>query len=102
MDLKYKIRTTLTEHYGSYLTFLEIEYENKITEKLIVGDYETKKAWATYNQVMLELKFSLKDSLKVKQLQYILTEDVDYNIECLRVIEGVEILTPELARLYEK
>jgi hypothetical protein len=45
MDLKYKIRTTLTEHYGSYLTFLEIEYENKITEKLIVGDYETKKAW---------------------------------------------------------
>jgi hypothetical protein len=26
---------------------------------------------------MLELKFSLKDSLKVKQLQYIL-EDVDY------------------------
>jgi hypothetical protein len=38
---------------------------------------------------MLELKFSLKDSLKVKQ--YILTEDVDYNIECLRVIEGVEI-----------
>jgi hypothetical protein len=42
MDLKYKIRTTLTEHYGSYLTF--IEYENKITEKLIVGDYETKKS----------------------------------------------------------
>jgi hypothetical protein len=50
---------------------------------------------------MLELKFKLKDSLKVKQLQYIF-EDVDYNIECLRVIEGVEILTPELARLYEK
>jgi hypothetical protein len=23
---------------------LEIEYENKITEKLIVGDYETKKS----------------------------------------------------------
>jgi hypothetical protein len=50
---------------------------------------------------MLELKFSLKDSLKVKQLQYILTEDVDYNIECLRVIEGRNP-TPELARLYEK
>jgi hypothetical protein len=49
------------------------------------------KKLGTYNQVMLELKFSLKDSLKVKQLQYILTEDVDYNIECLRVIEGVEI-----------
>jgi hypothetical protein len=26
------------------VAFLEIEYENKITEKLIVGDYETKKA----------------------------------------------------------
>jgi hypothetical protein len=38
------------------VAFLEIEYENKITEKLIVGDYETKKAWA-YNQVMLELNF---------------------------------------------
>jgi hypothetical protein len=48
---------------------------------------------------MLELKFSLKDSLKVKQLQYILTEDVDYRMP---KSEGVEILTPELARLYEK
>ena len=92
----------LKEHYGEFNSFLEIEYENKLTENLIIGDYKTKNAWATYNQVILELKFSLHDNLKVKQLQYKLTENSDPNLECLKVIEEVETLTPELTRLYEK
>lgn len=102
MNLKIKIRDVLKEYYGEFNSFLEIEYENKLTENLIIGDYKTKNAWATYNQVILELKFSLHDNLKVKQLQYNLTENSDPNLECLKVIEEVEILTPELTRLYEK
>ncbi len=102
MELKAKIRNILKEQYGEFNTFLEIEYENKLTENLIVGDDETKNAWVTYNQVILELKFSLNDTLKVKQLQYNLTEDSNPNLECIKVIEEVETLTPELTRLYEK
>jgi hypothetical protein len=102
MDLKLKIRDILKEHYGEFNTFLEIEYENKLTENLIVGDDKTKNAWITYNQVILELKFNLRDNLRVKQLQYNLTEDSNPNLECMKVIEEVETLTPELTRLYEK
>jgi hypothetical protein len=102
MDLKLKISDVLKEHYGEFNTFLEIEYENKLTENLIVGDYETKNAWATYNQVILELKFSLCDNLRVKELQYNLTENSNPNLECIKVIEEVKTLTPELTRLYEK
>jgi hypothetical protein len=102
MDLKLKIRDILKEHYGEFNTFLEIEYENKLTENLIVGDNKTKNAWITYNQVILELKFNLRDNLRVKQLQYNLTEDSNPNLECIKVIEEIETLTPELTRLYEK
>jgi len=102
MDLKLKIRKVLKEYYGEFNSFLEIEYENKLTENLIVGDYKTKRAWVTYNQVILELKFSLHDNLRVKQLQYRLTENSDPNLECIKVIEEVKSLTPELTRLYEK
>ena len=102
MDLKTKIREVLIQHYGLFETFLEIEYENKLTENLIIGNNKTKEAWLTYNQVILELKFSLHDNLKVKQLQYNLTEKSNPNIECLKLIENLEHLTPELTRLYEK
>ena len=102
MDLKFKIRQILKENYGEFNSFLEIEYENKLTENLILGDLNTKKAWATYNQVILELKFSLHDNLKVKQLQYGLTDTSDPKNECIKVIEEVKTLTPELTRLYEK
>lgn len=102
MDLKLKIRQVLKEYYGEFNSFLEIEYENKLTENLIIGDYKTKKAWATYNQVILELKFSLHDNLRVKQLQYNLTENSNPNLACIEVIEEVKTLTPELTRLYEK
>ena len=70
MNLKAKIRKVLREHYGEFNTLLEHEYENKLIEILIVGDLDNKKAWATYNQVILELKNSLKDMLRVKELQY--------------------------------
>lgn len=102
MNLKEKIRMVLREHYGGFDSYLEHEYENKITENLILGDIEEKQAWATYNQVILELKNTLKDNLKVKELQYRLTEDANPNEVCIQVIEPVKNQTPELERLYYK
>jgi hypothetical protein len=102
MDIKEKIRTVLREHYGDFDSYLEHEYEIKITQNLILGDNEKKQAWATYNQVILELKNTLKDNLKVKELQYKLTEDVDPNEVCIEVIEPIKSQTEELERLYNK
>ncbi len=102
MNLKDKIRVVLREHYGEFNTHLEHEYENKLTENLIIGDIEKKKAWATYNQVILEFKNNLKNMLKVKELQYRLTENTDPNEACIEIIEAYQHRTPELERLYNK
>ena len=40
--------------------------------------------------------------IKVKELQYKLTEDINPNIVCLEVIESLKNLNPELERLYYK
>ena len=102
MTLKSKIRKVLKEHYGDFSSYLEHQYENKLTENLIVGDINHKKEWITYNQVILELKNTLKDMLKVKELQYRLTESVNPNEVCIEVIEEVKDQSPELERLYYK
>lgn len=102
MILKEKIRLALREHYGDFETYLEHEYENKLTENLIVGDLEKKQEWLTYNQVILELKNNIKNMLKVKELQYKLTENVDPNEVCIEVIEPLKNQTKELERLYYK
>ncbi len=102
MDLKTKIRQALKEHYGEFNTMLEHMYEVKLTENLIIGDIEKKREWLTYNQVMLELKNTLKDMLKVKELQYKLTENSDPNEVCIEVMESVKTRNPELERLYNK
>ena len=102
MDIKTKIRESLKEQYGDFNTNLEHEYETKLTEILIIGDIDKKRAWLTYNQVILELKHTLKNMLKVKELQYKLTDDVNPNEVCISVIEDVKTQTPELERLYNK
>ncbi len=102
MNLKSKIRKVLNENYGDFDTDLEHQYETKLTENLIVGDIEKKKEWITYNQVILELKHSLKNTLKVKELQYKLTENANPNEVCIEVIEELKNQSPELERLYYK
>jgi hypothetical protein len=102
MDIKTKIRSALREQYGEFNTSLELEYETKLTENLIVGDIDKKLAWLTYNQVILELKNSLKNTLKVRELQYKLTDNSDPNIVCISVLEDVKNQTAELERLYYK
>jgi hypothetical protein len=102
MNIRTRIKTILREHYGEFNSYLEHEYENKITNYLVVGDDEERQAWVTYNQVMLEFKHNLNDRLKVEELQYLLTEDSDPNNNCLTLLETVQIKTPELERLYHK
>jgi hypothetical protein len=102
MELKTKIREVLREHYGEFNTLLEHQYEDTITKNLIDGDIEKKRAWLTYNQVILELKHSLKDMLKVKELQYKLTDNMNPNSVCISIVESVKERTPELERLYQK
>ena len=102
MNIKSRIKELLTEKYGPFETDLEHEYEMVLTENLISGKLNTKKEWITYNQVILELKNSLKDTLRVKQLQYMLTDNLDPKNVCIEVIEDVKHNTKELERLYEK
>ncbi len=102
MDIRCKIQEVLKAQYGNFETHLEHVYENKVTKILAEGDIGNKKAWVTYNQVILELKHSIKDILKVKELQYKLTENSDPNRVCIEVIKNVKHRTPELERLYHK
>tara|TARA_R110000772_G_scaffold17946_1_gene49755 strand:+ start:9367 stop:9687 length:321 start_codon:yes stop_codon:yes gene_type:complete len=102
MVIKDKIRRILREVYGDFNTSLEIEYENTITENLLTGTYKDKLEWVTYNQVILEVKHNVKNMLKVKQLQYELTENRNPNEVCINVLNGLNPKTQELERLYYK
>jgi len=103
VNIKAKIRQKLVEVYGEpFNSYLEHEYEKKITENLINGDLKSKREWVTYNQVILELKHNIKDALKVKELQYKLTDNESPSKACIEVIKEVKLLSPELFRLYEK
>ena len=102
MELKQKIKDKLREVYGTFDTYLEIEYENLIIEKLLNGNWNHKQEWATYNQLVLELKNNIKNMLKVRELQYNLTENILSKSRCLNIIEDIKNDSPELKRLYEK
>jgi hypothetical protein len=102
MNIKTKIRIALREAYGEFNTNLEHQYENKLTENLMMGDLEKSRAWLTYNQVILEFKNALKNTLKVRELQYMLTEDLNPNQACIDVMKEVKSQSPELERLYNK
>ncbi len=102
MDIKSKIREALREQYGDFETYLEHVYEAKITDTLAGGTIKRKEEWLTYNQVILELKHSIKDQLKVKELQYKLTENANPNKMCIEVIKTIKNKSTELDRLYYK
>lgn len=102
MDQKTKIKEELRKLYGSFDTVLEHQYENAITEHLSLGPYENRHEWATYNQVVLEFKNTLRNMLKVKELQYRLTEALNPKDVVIEVLEDSKNFTPELERLYYK
>jgi hypothetical protein len=102
MDLRAKIRKVLNEQYGGFKTELEHEYEVKLTEKLMDSSSKNKMMWATYNQIVIEFKNTIKDDLRVKELQYKLTDDSENRDSILESIENFKSITPELERLYYK
>jgi hypothetical protein len=102
MDIRAKIRQALREQYGEFDTHLENIYAEKVTDNLASGSKKNKEAWSTYNQVVLELKHSIKDNLKVKELQYKLTDEFNPNEVCIEVIKDIKNPSLELERLYIK
>jgi len=102
MDNKVKIRILINELYGQFNTKLEHEYETKLIDNLTDGNIDNIRAWLTYNQVILELKNTLKNSLKVSELQYKLTENTDPNNICIELIDGLHETNLELKRLSDK
>jgi hypothetical protein len=102
MELRDKIKNLLRKNYGEFNTLLENQYEETITENLISENKINREAWATYNQVILELKHTLKDINKVKELQYKLTDGDTSKTVVIEVIKDVKEYSPELNRLYHK
>ena len=102
MEARDKIRFKLREVYGDFETYLEGAYEKHLTENIHNGTIDTKRRWATYNQVVLELKHNIKDMLRVKELQYKLTEGLNPSDVCIEVLSDVKTMSPELERLYYK
>lgn len=100
--MKDTIKKVLREYYGEFNSKLERDYENKIISVLLSAELEEKHKWATYNQVILELKTNLINSIKISELQYRLTDNEDPSKCCLDVIESIDECTPEMVRLYSK
>jgi translation initiation factor 2B subunit (eIF-2B alpha/beta/delta family) len=96
------IRTELRKYYGGVETLLEQQYEERIVTKLLREKAKVKDEWATYNQLILEFKNTLKNILLVKELQYRLTDEENPNQACISVIEKLSQKTPEIERLYQK
>ena len=101
--MEQRIRSVLREHYGVFKTTLENLYEDTITENLLIDDDIHRLEWATYNQVILELKKNLKKNhQKIQELQFKLSNDDDPNQVCIEVIQDVDFVSEELERLYYK
>ena len=100
--MKEKIREILREVNGSVDTYLEEKFETKILESVSTKNKKRAEAWLTYNQVILELKNNIKDSLRVRELQYRLTDSENPNKVCLDVLADIKRDSPELERLYYK
>lgn len=98
--MKAKIKKILRKHYGNFRTRLEREYETTIVEHLDIND--RRQEWATYNQLLLELKHNIKDILRVKELQYRLTDQENPNDVCIDIINKIGFTSPELERLADK
>jgi hypothetical protein len=100
--MKSRIRKILRNEYGSLDTYLEEVYETKIVDILSQNNKKLASEWLTYNQVILELRHNLKDTLHVMELQYRLTDAENPTRACLDVLSNMNQLSPELERLYGK
>lgn len=102
VTLRNRIREVLRENYGSFNSLVEQQYVDRITEIFLESNDTEKGEWATYNQVILEFKKTLKNNLKVEELQYRLAESNDPKDDCIKVMTNYETFSPEMQRLYDK
>jgi hypothetical protein len=102
MDTRSIIRNKLQEVYGPFETYLDNVYRDTITEKLYNGDINSRREWVTYNQVLIEIKNSLKDGILVKEFQYKLTDEDPPRDVCIDFLVNLKHTNPELNRLYNK
>lgn len=102
MTLEDKIKLNLEEVYGSYEDGLEAVYENKIIYEILTNTYDKKLEWATYNQVIIELKRNSDLQIYLKELLYRITDDEDPIDACVSVLTKTYSMNSELSRLYDK
>lgn len=99
--MKEKIRVILRELYGPETTNLDKVSIDVITEGLLLEEWFEKEKWATYNQVLLEIKL-LGDTDKMRELQYFMSDDIDPKNICINIINKIDNKSTELLRLLEK
>lgn len=99
--MREKIKVILRELYGPETTNLDKVTIDVITEGLLLEEWYEKEKWATYNQVLIEVK-NLGDMCKVKRLQYFLSDNSDPKIECVLVLKSIINKNSELERLLAK
>lgn len=97
-----RIREVLNEYNGLFSTALEMQYESKLVDSLMRESYDMKHEWATFNQVVIELKNNLHEHQLAKELQYRLSDYESPKNACIDVISHTKSVSPELQRLYEK
>lgn len=102
MSIKNKIKSVLIENYGEFVSVLEVQYFEKLSEKLSSNSTVEQNIWATYNQVILEVKRNFNDTLLLQKLLYVLSDDEITNDYVLNIIDNIEEKTPELDRLHIK
>lgn len=102
MLLKDRIKFQLEKVYGKYETCLETTYGDKIIYEILSSSYDKKVEWATYNQVIVELKRNLELRLNLQELLYRITDEENPTDACISVLNEIHEKSPELKRLYEK
>lgn len=99
--MKAQIKKILDEAYGKFETELELEYASLLEKGISNEDWKVREKWATYNQIILELKHNMNDMISVKELQYKLTDNEQPEVACISILENIK-RNPELDRLYNK
>jgi hypothetical protein len=99
--MKAQIKKILDEAYGKFETELELEYASLLEKGISSEDWRVREEWATYNQIILELKHNMNDMISVKELQYKLTDNEQPEIACKSILENIK-RNSELDRLYNK
>lgn len=102
MILKDKIKLELDKLYGTFESNLELLYKDKIIYEIEYNDFEKRSEWATYNQLILELKNNIYYKAKLNEILYRITDDENPKQVCISILDKISNKNLELDRLYHK